>query len=95
MLTGALMRSPLPLKRDGWTPLHWASRVGSLDIVRLLAKYGANVNVKDRWDTTPLMLTVVGENRGAAETLIELGADIDARNVCMVVSIFIGMRTEG
>jgi len=72
------------VKRDGWTPLHWASRVGSLDIVRLLAKYGANVNVKDRWGTTPLMLTVVGENRGAAETLIELGADIDARNVSAV-----------
>ncbi|KAL3673614.1 hypothetical protein V7S43_001313 [Phytophthora oleae] len=67
--------------RDGWTPLHWASRVGNLDIVRLLAKYGANVNVQDRWGTTPLMLTVVGESKLAAETLIELGASVDARNV--------------
>ncbi|RLN60958.1 hypothetical protein BBJ28_00002659 [Nothophytophthora sp. Chile5] len=68
-------------QRDGWTPLHWASRVGNLDIVRLLAKYGANLNVQDRWGTTPLMLTVVGENKVAAELLIELGAVVDARNV--------------
>ncbi|GMF15883.1 unnamed protein product [Phytophthora fragariaefolia] len=68
-------------KRDGWTPLHWASRVGNLDIVRLLAKYGANLNVQDRWGTTPLMLTVVGESKAAAETLIELGASVNARNV--------------
>ncbi|KAJ8556938.1 hypothetical protein ON010_g9027 [Phytophthora cinnamomi] len=67
--------------RDGWTPLHWASRVGNLDSVRLLAKYGANLNVQDRWGTTPLMLTVVGESKIAAETLIELGASVDARNV--------------
>ncbi|KUF78869.1 Serine/threonine-protein phosphatase 6 regulatory ankyrin repeat subunit A [Phytophthora nicotianae] len=67
--------------RDGWTPLHWASRVGNLDIVRLLAKYGTNLNVQDRWGTTPLMLTVVGESKIAAETLIELGASVDARNV--------------
>ncbi|KAF1784103.1 Ankyrin repeat-containing domain [Phytophthora cactorum] len=66
--------------RDGWTPLHWASRVSNLDIVRLLAKYGANLNVQDRWGTTPLMLTVVGESKLAAETLIELGASVDARN---------------
>jgi hypothetical protein len=71
----------LVCQRDGWTPLHWASRVGNLDIVRLLAKYGANLNVQDRWGTTPLMLTVVGESKLAAETLIELGASVDARNV--------------
>ncbi|GMF15476.1 unnamed protein product [Phytophthora lilii] len=53
--------SPIVAQRDGWTPLHWASRVGNLDIVRLLAKYGANLNVQDRWGTTPLMLTVIGE----------------------------------
>ncbi|OWZ20039.1 hypothetical protein PHMEG_0005610 [Phytophthora megakarya] len=67
--------------RDGWTPLHWASRVGNLDIVRLLAKYGANLNIQDRWGTTPLILTVVGGSKLAAETLIELGASVDARNV--------------
>jgi ankyrin repeat protein len=55
--------------------------VGSLDLVRLLAKYGADLNVQDRWGTTPLMLTVVGESRAAAATLIELGANINARNV--------------
>lgn len=49
--------------------------------MRLLAKHGADVNIKDRWGTTPLMLTVVGENRVAAETLIELGADTNAKNV--------------
>ncbi|RLN71146.1 hypothetical protein BBJ28_00000205 [Nothophytophthora sp. Chile5] len=64
---------------DGRNALHWA--LGNLDIVRLLAKYGANLNVQDRWGTTPLMLTVVGENKVAAELLIELGAVVDARNV--------------
>lgn len=69
--------------------MHWASRVGSLDIVRLLAKGGADINVQDRWGTTPLMLTVVGENRMAAETLIELGASVDIRNVSEYVYRFL------
>lgn len=82
------------LQRDGWTPLHWASRVASLDIVRLLAKYGAHLNVQDRWGTTPLMLTVVGENKAAAATLIELGADVNARNVSLVICEGIVYKSE-
>jgi ankyrin repeat protein len=68
--------------------------VGCLDIVRLLAKYGADVNVQDRWGTTPLMLTVVGESRAAAETLIELGANIHSRNVSHLVKSIITRNVD-
>ena len=55
--------------------------MGNADIVRVLSKYGADINTKDIWGTTPLMLSIIGGSRSATEVLLDLGANIDARNV--------------
>eukprot|EP00522_Entomoneis_paludosa_P001502 CAMPEP_0172469562 /NCGR_PEP_ID=MMETSP1065-20121228/64066_1 /TAXON_ID=265537 /ORGANISM="Amphiprora paludosa, Strain CCMP125" /LENGTH=66 /DNA_ID=CAMNT_0013227273 /DNA_START=48 /DNA_END=244 /DNA_ORIENTATION=+ len=41
---------------DGWTPLHWASKRGHLEVVRRLFDLGANVNKQDICGLTPLHL---------------------------------------
>ncbi|TYZ64881.1 hypothetical protein PybrP1_001104 [[Pythium] brassicae (nom. inval.)] len=78
------------LGSDGRNALHWACTLSRASICHVLLKKGASLskkddgadlNVQDRWGTTPLMLTVVGESRAAAATLVELGADVNARNV--------------
>ena len=39
---------------DKRTPLHLASTEGYYDVVEFLCKHGADVNVADRWEYTPL-----------------------------------------
>ena len=43
---------------DGRTALHFAVTVGWLDLTRFLAENGADINAKDRYGMTPLMLAM-------------------------------------
>ncbi|RHZ24591.1 hypothetical protein DYB37_002590 [Aphanomyces astaci] len=78
------------LGSDGRNALHWACALNRSTVVHILVKKGANisqkdhgadVNAKDIWGTTPLMLTVLGKSKTGAQCLLELGANINARNV--------------
>ncbi len=40
----------------GWTALEYASKNNFSNIVSILIKAGANVNISDNYDTTPLMI---------------------------------------
>ena len=66
---------------DGYTPLLLAVRSREdLDTVKLLLENGANPNIKNNRDETPLLIT---RNKDIAKILIEHGADvniIDKRN---------------
>jgi len=68
-----------PVVADGWTPVHLAAYVGDAEMIKLLAQYHANVNVKDKSGLTPLLWTAFGGKRDAAAALLECGADINAR----------------
>jgi len=43
-------------RQDGRTALHWASMSGSLDIVRYLLDYNAEVDTPDNSGWTPLLI---------------------------------------
>ncbi len=53
---------------DNWTPLHYASSIGHLDIVRLLLEWGGvELNARDSDGTTPLKYAItIGESEVAA-----------------------------
>ena len=72
-------KSGRPVVVDGWTPVHLAAFVGDAEMIKLLARYRANVNVKDKSGMTPLLWTAFGGKRDAAAALLESGADINAR----------------
>jgi len=38
----------------GWTPLHWATQEGCLEVAKILVSFGADVNAKDNAGWTPL-----------------------------------------
>jgi ankyrin repeat protein len=64
----------------GQTPLHWAAYIGRSDIVRLLLKYGANLNIKTKYDgRTPLHVAAAYEV-SVVKLLIKYGADVNARD---------------
>jgi ankyrin repeat protein len=63
---------------DGWTPLHFASWCGHLDVARLLVEHGADAAAQDRRGSTPLRLASSSGHRDLARFLIEHGANAAA-----------------
>jgi len=62
------------------TPLHLASRVGHIDVARLLIKHGANVAAQSKDWTTPLDEASEGGHVDVARLLIEHGVNVRAQN---------------
>ncbi|KAN0137936.1 Ankyrin repeat-containing domain protein [Lactarius tabidus] len=73
-------------KVDAETPLHLASYLLEVKLVRMFLDHGANVNVKDNWGRTPLHRVLEARDYcdddrfGVAQLLIERGADVNAHD---------------
>ncbi|KAG2983382.1 hypothetical protein PC118_g9457 [Phytophthora cactorum] len=62
------------------TPLHWAAMRGHARIIRLLVRYGANVDARDVFGRTPLAWACVLNRTRAVEALLESGTDVNVRD---------------
>lgn len=51
----------------GDTPLHYAVRLGRIEIAKLLIKKGANVRCKGRWGKTPFKIAEENSKKGSPE----------------------------
>ncbi|KAJ7315926.1 hypothetical protein JRQ81_002088 [Phrynocephalus forsythii] len=65
---------------SGMAALHEAVLSGNLDCVKLLVKYGADINQKDEDGWTPLHIACSDGHADIARYLISLGAQCDATN---------------
>ena len=62
-------------------PILSAARTGSIEAVRLLVRYGADVNATERLRGQTALMWAAAENHAVvAHALLELGADVDARS---------------
>ncbi len=59
--------------------MHVAAEKGHDQVIKLLAKRGANLESKSNTGRTPLMLAAKEGKSSAVKLLLELGANIDAR----------------
>jgi len=70
-----------PTNRSKVTPLHNASAIGPVGVVRDLLKAGANVNARDSRGLIPLHFALATEypSPEIVRTLVQAGADVNAR----------------
>jgi ankyrin repeat protein len=87
----ALVAHGASVKKDGWSPLHYAATGGSAAIVKLLLDKGATLEARSPNGSTPLMMAARYGNEEAVDALLAAGADRTAKNdLGMDASAFAG-----
>ncbi len=66
----------------GWTPLHFASALGTLQEVETLLDQGASLTQRDSWGRTPFLLAVHAVRLEVAKLLLARGSDRSAKGRC-------------
>jgi ankyrin repeat protein len=67
-------------KKMGWSPLHLLVKLmEKIDLIEMICKKGANVNVKNKHSITPLHLAVQQGNLSVVSILIRFSADVNAK----------------
>ncbi len=64
---------------DAHTPLHVASRAGSVAVARQLLDAGADAHARTETGVTPLHFAAMAGSTGIIDALLERGAEVDAR----------------
>ena len=65
----------------GCTALHHAASCGNIEAIQLLFDHDATIDVKDKWEKTPLSRAYRRDHLGAISTLIEFGAEPELASI--------------
>jgi len=63
-----------------WNALHKASYKGSVDVVHVLLEAGADIEARDAWNKTALILAAEMGGHAMTKLLLECKAEVNARN---------------
>lgn len=74
-LCQAMIKRGGNVNKPGWTPLHYASTNGHLEVMRLLLEEYAYIDAASPNGTTPLMMAAQYGSDAAVKLLLEAGAD--------------------
>lgn len=61
--------------------MHYAAENGSLNVILTLISKGASTDPIDQFQRTPLMIAIENNKSACARSLIELGADIEIKDI--------------
>jgi len=84
-----------PTVGDDYTPLQTAAFHGRNDVVALLIKKGADVNVADGYGYTPLHLAANGDFLDIVKQLVKAGANADAKTRAIPGGVLPGAPANG
>ncbi|WP_246109807.1 ankyrin repeat domain-containing protein [Roseimaritima multifibrata] len=77
---------------DGTTALHWAAFYDQAEMVKRLAKHGADLDALNRYQVSPLSLACEYGNAKAAMALIELDADVESKRIGKETPLMLAAR---
>lgn len=64
----------------GWAPLHLAAKYGLVEIINVLIKFGADINIRKLDSRVPLHVATMFKRVEAVDVLLKHGADIEAKD---------------
>jgi len=79
-LVGSGDGNPNQIDDASRTAMHYAAMNGNLQIIAILVKANAKLNLPDPLGDTPLHLAVEQDQLEAAKLLLEVGAEVDPQN---------------
>lgn len=82
---------PRPL---GWNALHLAVAAGDLEAVAARLDEGADLEQRDAWQRTPLLLAIQAGQRRIAELLLARGADRQAKGRCGQTAVMYAIHRD-
>lgn len=74
-IVARLIERDADVNKPGWTPLHYATTNGHLEIMKLLLDNDAFINAQSPNGTTPLMMASMYGSDAAVKLLLDEGAD--------------------
>lgn len=60
--------------------IHTATFLGNLQVIKQHISYGTDINMKDQYGSTPLIIAITFDKTEIAKALIQAGADLHIRN---------------
>ena len=84
-------------KKTTKTPLHYTVKNGYEDLVKILVNKGENVNARDSFEQTPLMILArfaKDSFEAIADTLLKNGAEINAQEKLGYTPLLLGIKSK-
>jgi ankyrin repeat protein len=93
-LARQLIERGADVNKPGWTPLHYASTAGHVQLIELLLENHAYIDAESPNGSTPLMMAALYGTPAAVKLLLDEGADPGIRNQLGLTAIDFARRGE-